>query len=162
MCGTPGWAGPKQRGLPPGGAGGGSACELPGAPAALPNQGQWILQLVTSRSQAGVGVAGLCCRGHSLCRFINLRTAIFKGLKSTLSLETPAHHNGGLFPRWGVTSSGGNVSGGGGQRLLPGLGPPQSTSSGSPSLGHSWCPQQPQCVGWETLPPLPTPKLWGF
>lgn len=36
------------------------------------------------------------------------------GLKGILSLETPAHHNGGLFPCWAVISSGGNVLGGGG------------------------------------------------
>lgn len=35
------------------------------------------------------------------CGFINLRTAIFEGLKDALSLETPALHNGGLFPCWG-------------------------------------------------------------
>lgn len=35
------------------------------------------------------------------CGFINLRTAIFKGLKDALSLETPALHNGVLFPCWG-------------------------------------------------------------
>lgn len=29
------------------------------------------------------------------------QAAIFKGLKDALSLETPALHNGGLFPCWG-------------------------------------------------------------
>lgn len=40
--------------------------------------------------------------GRSIpCGFINLRAAVFKGLKGVLSLETPALYNGGLFPCWG-------------------------------------------------------------
>lgn len=35
--------------------------------------------------------------GHSGYIFVNLRAAIFRGLKGTLSLRTPAHHNEGLF-----------------------------------------------------------------
>lgn len=54
----------------------------------------------------GRGGQGLCCcwgrMGRSIpCGFINLRAAVFKGLKGVLSLETPALYNGGLFPCWG-------------------------------------------------------------
>lgn len=55
---------------------------------------QWNLQLVTTRSQDG-GVEGIASA------VINPKASIFMDLKGALSLETPAHHNGGLFPCWG-------------------------------------------------------------
>lgn len=68
------------------------------------------------------------------------------GLKEVLSLETPAHHNGGLFPCWAVISSGGNVLGGGGPGHFLAWGsyrvPPQS-----PPLHPKW--------------PLMTKLWWG-
>lgn len=71
---------------------------------APPCLGRWILQLVANRSRSGVRVTepvlvlGGGRDNPSPCGFINLRAAIFKGLKDALSLRTPALHNGGLFP----------------------------------------------------------------
>lgn len=87
-------------------------CEPPVSRLPLPCLAQWILQLVTNRSQSRVGVSGpVLLLGEwgwgggwdysSPCGFINLRAAIFKGLKDALSLKTPALDNGGLFPSWG-------------------------------------------------------------
>lgn len=70
--------------------------------------GWWNVQLVTNKSRSGVGVAGPVLHGAwgwaaplSKSIHTSLGAAIFKGLNGALSLETPAHHNKGLFPCWG-------------------------------------------------------------
>lgn len=131
--------------------------------------GQWILQLVTNRSWSGRRVTGpvLLLGGgwdNSVpCGFINLRAAIFKGLKdilSLLSLKTPALHNGGLFPCWGcdfIWRKCLKRGEGRGYFLVWGC----HKSSGSPPWGTGSVPSNNHTGRAHSLPRL-TPDQWHY
>lgn len=111
----------------------------------------------------GWGSQGLCCWGRlgcfTPCGFMDLRAAIFKGLKGALSLRPQPFTMGACSPAGDVISSAGNVSAGGGGA--------EATSWSGAATKHllslsfpgaqGRCPPTVASVGLTASPPHPGP-----